>query len=276
MADNENEPVIVAGVQSPDQVVAQEQPAQPSPAEGAAPEQKEQRQRTQKEQELDALIAKRQAVIEQLKAKNPLVVEARKQLAELIPAIRGRGSSHVMGLVREEENIEFSIATEAYTPKKEKELLKRLREIRIELSKHKELDEARKKVDEKRNALRDLISDIRSLEHSLAEARKACDEKYAEVLAERKAAYSQRPPRREERPRQFSEGKRRSRDEHKREYNDDEDMSKYLKDYDDTVSMDEIVQIERKDKKEKKDAKGEASDADSSDSADEAAGQKEE
>ncbi|MFA6489672.1 MAG: hypothetical protein WCT52_03225 [Candidatus Micrarchaeia archaeon] len=228
------------------------------------------RPRTQKEEELNALISKRQSVIEQLKAKNPLVIEARKTLSELIPTIRGRGSGHVMELVREEEHIEFTIATEAYTPKKEKELIKRLREIHAELSKHKELDTARKKVDEKRAILHNLISEIRTLETALADARKACDEKYAEVLAERKAAYSQRAAHREERPqRQFSDNKRRGREEHKREY--DEDVSKYLKDYDDTVSMDEIVQIERKDKKEKKAGKEDAAEA-----SDESSEQKEE
>ena len=228
------------------------------------------RPRTPKEEELNALIAKRQSIIEQLKAKNPLVIEARKTLSELIPTIRGRGSGHVMELVREEEHIEFTIATEAYTPKKEKELIKRLREIHAELALHKELDTARKKVDEKRAVLHSLISGIRTLEDALAEARKACDEKYAEVLAERKAAYSQRSTHREERTqRQFSDNKRRGREERTREY--DEDVSKYLKDYDDTVSMDEIVQIERKDKKEKKESKEGASEQ-----SDENAEQKEE
>lgn|GEM_PF-840366 len=236
-------------------------PSQAHPVEAAAPAQEhaaagEQKQaarpRTEKETELDGLIANRQAIIEQLKQKNPLVVAARAQLAELMPAIHGRGSGQVMGLVREEERLEFSIATEAYTPKHEKELLKRLRDIRSELSKHKELDIARKKVDEQRAVLRSLISDIRSLEHSLAEARQKCDEKYAEVLAERKAARSQRAQYREERPQiQRGESKKRGREGgRKNEY--DEDISKYLKDYDDTVSMDEIVQIERKDRKEKK------------------------
>ena len=234
---------------------AEGQPAE-SQAPAHAPAEQQERPRTDKEKELDALIAKRQAVIEQLKAKNPLVLEARKQLSELIPTVRGKGSSHAMGLVREEERLEFEIATEAYTPKKEKELLKRVREIRLELSKNKELDAARKAVDEKRNALGKVVSEIRSLEHALAEARKACDEKYAEVLSERRSAYEQRSAHREERKqKQFTDMKKRVREEHKRDY--DDEVSKYLKDYDDTVSMDEIVQIERKDKKEKKEGKEE-------------------
>jgi len=225
-------------------------------APAGAPAEQQERARTDKEKELDALIAKRQAVIEQLKAKNPLVLDARKQLSELIPTVRGKGSSHAMGLVREEERLEFEIATEAYTPKKEKELLKRVREIRLELSKNKELDAARKAVDEKRNALGKVVSEIRALEHALAEARKACDEKYAEVLSERKSAYEQRSAHREERKqKQFTDMKKRVREEYKRDY--DDEVSKYLKDYDDTVSMDEIVQIERKDKKEKKEGKEE-------------------
>lgn len=208
------------------------------------------RPRTQKEQELDALIAKRQGILEQLKAKNPLVAEARKQLSGLMPSVRGRGSSRAMELMREEERLEFSIATEAYTPKKEKELLTRMRAIRSELSAHKELDAARKAVDEKRAALRTLLSEVKSLERELAEARKACDEKYAEVLAERRSQYEQRQHARQAR-RQKEEGevRHRAREGRKREYEDE--VAKYTKDYDDTVSMDEIVQIEKKEKKKK-------------------------
>ena len=213
-----------------------------------AHEERPQRPKTPKEQELDSLISARQGVIEQLKAKNPLVLKARLLLSELVPTIRGKGASRVMELVREEEKIEFSIATEAYTPKKEKELLKRLREIHIELSRHKELDAARKKVDEQRTVLRSLVSDIKSLERSLDGARAACDAKYAEVLAERKAGYEQRQKSREQRKeRQFQELRERTRAESKREY--DNEMSKYMKDYDDTVSMDEICIFEKKEKK---------------------------
>lgn len=219
---------------------AQEQP-QP---EGKRPE----RQKTPREQELDGLIAKRQSIIEQLKAKNPLVMAARQALSQLVPAIRGKGSSHVMGLVREEEHLEFSIATEAYTPKKEKELLKRLRQIHAELSANKELDAARKQVDEKRAALHSLVSEIRTLEHQLADARRACDEKYSEVLAERKAAYESRQVHREQRKqKKFDDLRERVRGERRREH--DDEMAKYMKDYDDTVSMEEIVQFEKKEKK---------------------------
>ena len=238
-----------------------EQPALIPPAEGNkeplllteshtpnTAESQQPRPRTQKEQELDALIANRQSIIEQLKAKNPLLNEARKAVADIIPTIRGKGASRVMELVHEEERIEFSIATEAYTPKKEKELLKRLREIHIELSEHKELDAARKKVDEKRAVMRTLVSDIRDLEHKLAEARAGCDAKYSEVLSERKAAFEQRQKGRQRRENAQHDNQRRyERTEKKREY--DEDMPKYMKDYDDTVSMDEIVIIEKKDKK---------------------------
>ncbi len=214
----------------------------------AAEEKRAQRQKTGKEQELDALISHRQSVIEQLKAKNPLVLEARKSLSLLIPSIRGKGSSRVMELVREEEKIEFSIATEAYTPKKEKELLKRLREIHAELSKHKELDAARKKVDAQRSHLHSLVSEIRSLERQLADARKACDDKYSEVLAERKAAYEFRQRSREQKKqRQLEDLRERVRSERRQER--DAELSKYTKDYDDTVSMEEIVQFEKKEKK---------------------------
>ncbi len=221
------------------------------PAQGGQPE----RPKTQKEQELSDLITLRQGIIEKLKQKNPQVAQARKKLAEAIPAVRGKGASQVMRLVEEEEKLEFLIATEAYTPKKEKDMLKRMREIRLELSRHKELDEARKKVDAGRSLLRGLMSEIRSLEQELAEARNACDAKYAEVLQERKSAYERRQRGREARQLQeeearqhrFDDLRRRVREEKHRE--EDAEAQKYMKDYDDTVSMDEICVIEKKEKK---------------------------
>ena len=239
------------------------------PAPAATPnqpkeQQRQERPRTQKEQELEVLIEKRQGVIEQLKAKNPSVAECRKRIAEAIPALQGTGATHTMRLVKEAEHLEFLIATEADTPKKEKELIKRLRAINAELSKHKELDDARKKVDAERSVLRSLLSEVKSLEHELMQARKACDEKYSEVLAERKGAYEQRQHRREERNERAFQGLRQRVREEKR-HEDDSEMEKYMKDYDDTVSMDEICVFEKKEKK--KEGAG---------SAEESAGQKEE
>ena len=211
-------------------------------------EQRPERPKTQKEQELEALIIKRQEILEQLKAKNPGVAECRKRIAEAIPALQGKGATHTMHLVKEAEHLEFLISTTADTPKKEKDMIKRLRAINAELSKHKEIDEARKKVDAGRSALRSLLSEVKTLEHELVQTRRACDEKYSEVLAERKSAYEQRQHRREERKEhQFQQLRTRVREEKKKEY--DTDMEKYMKDYDDTVSMDEICIIEKKDKK---------------------------
>lgn len=216
------------------------------------------RPKTQKEQELDALIAKRQEIIGQLKAKNPLVIEARKKITALIPGIRGTGASHTMKLAQEEERIEFSIATEADTPKKEKEMLKRLRQIKQELGKHKEIDDARKAIDAQRSALHSIMGDIKSLERELADVRGKCDLAYAAVLAERKAAYESRQKGREERQHRREEGEhRRFQDLQKRVYTEkkreyDSEMQKYMKKHDDTVSMEEIVQFTRKEKKAEK------------------------
>ena len=230
--------IAPAPVQEAEKMLPPASPAKPQP----------ERPKTQKEQELDALIVKRQEIIGQLKSKNPAVAEARRRIAEALPALRGKGASHTMQLVREAEHLEFLIATEADTPKKEKDMIKRLRAVNAEISKHKEIDEARKGVEAGRSELRSLLSDVKSLEHGLAQARKDCDGKYAEVLAERKAAYEQRQHRREERKeRQFHDLRTRVREEKRRE--SDSDMAKYMKDYDDTVSMDEIVIIEKKDKK---------------------------
>jgi len=230
-------------------------PAQENAAQGLLnpAQQQPQLPKTQRETELDGFIAARQGIIEKLREKNPQVSQARRKIAEMVPVIRGSGASHTMKLAAEAEHIEFSIATEAYTPKKEKELIKRLRDIRQELSKHKEIDDARKAVEAERRRLHELVSEIRFLERGLDEARKKCDAAYAEVLAERKAAYEARQKNREERrQKQYDELKHRVHEQKKREYADE--IKPYMKDYDDTVSMDEIVQIEKKGKKDGKES----------------------
>jgi len=229
------------------------------PAEGhgeAAPSAQPDRPRTQKEQELDSLIAKRQGIIEKLKANNAIVAECRKNMDALIPQIRGKGSNRAFGLMRELERLEFAISTEADTPKKEKELIKQVREVKKELSTHKELEATQKKIDEQRRALHSAISDIRDLEHQLADARKSCDEAYAAVITERKSAYEGRQKKRDEkRHKEFSDLQERVGRAKKKEY--DDEIGKYMKDYDDTVSMEEICIIEKKERKKEEDSKEE-------------------
>lgn len=209
----------------------------------------ESRPRTEKEKALDALIVRRQSIIEQLKGKNPLVFESRKKIAAILPAVRGRGAGRAGDLIRELEHLEFEISTSAYTPKKEKELLKRLRVVKEEVSQHKELAVARKNLDSERSVLNSLLSDIKSLEKELFEVRHACDAAYSLVLEERKSAFESRKRHREEQEsRKFDHARSRGREERKKSY--DDDMAKYMKDdYDDTVSMEEICVFEKKEKK---------------------------
>jgi len=219
-----------------------------APVHGQPQKAVESRPRTEKEQALDALIVRRQSIIEKLKAKNPAVNEARRKVAAAIPAVRGKSAGQAGGLLHEFERLEFEISTSAYTPKKEKEILKQLRLVKAELSKHKELNEARKKLDSERLVLNNLISEIKTLEHELFEVRKACDDAYSAVLSERKSAYESRQHHREEKEhKKYEEREHHFRTEKKKQY--DEDIGKYMKDYDDTVSMDEICIFEKKDKK---------------------------
>lgn len=209
------------------------------------------RPKTQNERALDTLIQKRQEILEQLKAKNPLVMEVRKRIAAVIPSVRGRGASAAARLFDEMERLEFEIATSAYTPKKEKEMLTRLRVIKAEIAKHKEISAARQRLDAERAALNTVVSDIKGLERELADVRNACDAAYNDVLAERKAAYAARQRRREEQHhKKLDELRDRVRVEKKRQY--DDEVGKYMKDYDDTVSMEEICVFEKKEKKKEK------------------------
>lgn len=253
--ESQQQPILLGPSSAQEKAPAhppKEQPHQPKQAPAA-----QERPKTAKEKELDSLIAERQAILVKLKEKNPLVLESRKKISALIPAVRGKGSSRTQDLMAQADKIEFSIATEADTPKKEKELLKKLREIKASLSNYKELDAVRHQIDHERDVLRTVLSDIHSLENDLAAARKKCDDAYTAILAERKAAYEGREKKRGERKeklisdlkeRVYAE-KRKERDEYRKQ--EDAEMQKYFKNYDDTLSMEEIVVIEKKEKKKK-------------------------
>ncbi|MCX8197462.1 MAG: hypothetical protein N3G80_04075 [Candidatus Micrarchaeota archaeon] len=201
------------------------------------------RPKTQKEQELEALIEKRKQLIQQLKEKNPLLAESRKNIAQLKSQISGKGGKKTARLIEEVERLEFSIATEAYTPKQEKELIKKIRLLNEEIARHKEVDELRKKLQEEQQLFKARLSEIKVLEHELALVRKACSEKYAEVLAERKAAYEKR------KQEQLERLKKRVQEENEKFKKKKQSLA--AKAYDDTVTLDQIAIIERKEKKNK-------------------------
>lgn len=218
-------------------------PAQENSAEKSKGE-KPDSEKTQKEKEFSELVAKRQAILDQLKAKNQIVKEHRQAIASLISSLRGKGGGKTMRLIREAERIEFMIATEADTPKKEKELIKKLKQIRSEIVMNREADEIRKQIDSKRQSLNAVLAEIKALESDLAEARKACDNAYLQVLQERKERFEQQKRERlaqkkQERMKAVEEKSRKRRSE----------MEKYMRKYEDTIPMDEIVIFEKKEKK---------------------------
>lgn len=210
-----------------------------------------QRPKTEKEKELDALISQRQKIIEELKKRNPIVLKSRKTLASLLPKLQGKGMDKTLTLLKKAEEIEFSIATEAYTPQKEKELLKNLNKIKESISNYKELEGIKKDIEHERKALRTTLSQIREFEAMLLQTRKKCDETYAAILAERKAAYEERQRKKKERmERAVRELTQRVKAEKKRRY--EEEISKYKKNYEDTVLLSDICIIEKKEKKNPK------------------------
>ncbi|MEM4554322.1 MAG: hypothetical protein QXT25_00535 [Candidatus Anstonellaceae archaeon] len=211
----------------------QQQPQAPKPK----------RPRTQKEQELDAIIEKRKQIIQQLKAKNQEAAACRKEIAQIKSLISVKGGSKTPKLIAEVERLEFAIATEAYTPKKEKEMIKKIKALNEEIAKNKEVDELRNKFHEQRRILKEIVSEIKSLESELASVRKACDQKYAEVLAERKEAQERR---KQAQQRRLEQLKQRVKEENEKLRK--KQLSKYMGTYEDTVTLDQIAIIEKKEK----------------------------
>ncbi|MEM4348429.1 MAG: hypothetical protein QXN37_02565 [Candidatus Anstonellaceae archaeon] len=216
----------------------------PSPQQQSQPSTKPKRPRTQKEQELDTLVQKRKQIIQQLKAKNQQATTCRKEIAQIKSLISVKGGSKTPRLIAEVERLEFAIATEAYTPKKEKEMIKKIKELNEQIAKNKEVDELRNKFHEQRRMLKEIVAEIKALEHELASVRKACDQKYAEVLAERKEAQERR---KQEQQKRLEQLKQRVKEENERLRK--KQLSKYMGNYEDTVTLDQIAIIEKKEKK---------------------------
>jgi uncharacterized coiled-coil DUF342 family protein len=149
-------------------------------------------EKTQKEKELEEALKKRKELVDQLKVKNKQVAELKKEISLIFPKLKKAGSNKVLRLMKQEEEIEFLISTEAHTPKQEKELLQKLKEIKAEISKYKEAENLKNLLDKKKRALKEVISEIKSLESELSKVRKECNLKYSEVVAERKAAFEEK------------------------------------------------------------------------------------
>lgn len=221
------------------------------------------------EKELSLLMqlkAQKDSLLEEAKALNPKISALRSQLAPLATELKKTKSSSSPRLRSQIDEIEFKIATEAFTAKQEKELIKSKKGLEEQLKSASAADALYKKASELRAQLRPLSmrrDEIDALLDSLrsrmsAEYEKTKKDREKKAFESLKARYGKKPESRQPRiptgPRagEKSGFGKSARKGHKEKL--DADEAKYLKKHDDFVSLEDIVVMEKKEKKEEKEA----------------------
>ncbi|MFA5105779.1 MAG: hypothetical protein WC506_02345 [Candidatus Micrarchaeia archaeon] len=191
------------------------------------------------ESRISELEAKKTQLIDKIKELNNTIRAKERQLER--SAGVDRDAPRPGQIARELEQMEFRIATAAYTPKIEKDMIKRVNELQKELAAAKEADRKRRKLmyaegdlkaaSEERAKIEKELNDIRAELKTLYNSRKEANNADRKDRAEAERHHSQ-------------DERRRKRDREFREEN-----AEHLKPFERFVSLEEIVQM----KKEKSD-----------------------
>lgn len=223
------------------------------------------------------LKAQKDALLEEAKTLNPKLSALRAQLAPMAAELKKTAGSNSSRLRSQIDEIEFKIATEAFTAKHEKELIKSKKGLEEQLKSASAADTLYKKVSELRAQLNplsqrrdeidaqlDLLRSQMSVEYekSKTEYEKSKKDREKKAFDSLKARYGKK----DERPNASAPGAPHPRFEHRGSHDRkphreklDADEAKYLKKHDDFVSLEDIVVMEKKEKKEEKEAEQENS-----------------
>lgn len=95
---------------------------------------------------IDELEKRKGELIDRIKQLNRRIRYKEYEEKALRPFLEQTKHVQIAPFRRQRRALEFKIATAAYTPKMEKELIKKLKKVDEELEKHKEVERARRKI----------------------------------------------------------------------------------------------------------------------------------
>lgn len=144
---------------------------------------------------IDELESKKTELIERIKALNRRIRYKKFEQKALEPFLEQTKDVQIAPLRKQKRAVEFRIATAAYTPKMEKELIKHLKKVDEELDKVKEVERARRKIKYVEQDISDGEAEIGRIEGELKtirdELRKLYDEMKTFRISARKQAAAQ-------------------------------------------------------------------------------------
>ncbi len=192
-------------------------------------------EKTELESRINELETKKSALIEKVKELNSTIRIKERQIER--SAGIDRSAPRPGHIAKELEQMEFRIATAAYTPKMEKEMLKRVKELQHELETAREADRKRRKLMYAEGDLKVAVDERAKVEKELNEIRAELKTLYN---SRKEANAGDRKEKMETRRQHERDDRRRKRDKEFREEN-----AEHFKPFERFVSLEEIVQMKK-------------------------------
>ena len=148
-------------------------------------------QEAHKPPQIEELEKKKSELIEEIKQLNRRIRYKKYEKEALKPYLEQTKEVQIAPFRKQKRAIEFKIATSAYTPKMEKDLLKELKKIDTQLDKVKEVDRARRKAKYVEQDITEGEQKIIEIEVQLKSIREKLKVLYDEIRANRAAAKRQ-------------------------------------------------------------------------------------
>lgn len=139
------------------------------------------------EERIKQLEEEKKALIEKIKALNSRLRYKTMEHKALLPFVEKTKDVRVDDLIKQLKGLEFKVATQAYTPQMERAIVKKIMELEKELSKHKSVFRARKKLKLVEKDINEIKAETDEIEKKLKAIRKELKEFYKKLRMKKAA-----------------------------------------------------------------------------------------
>lgn len=140
---------------------------------------------------IEELEKKKSELIERIRQLNRRIRYKKYEQKALLPFLEQTRDVQVIPYRKQKRALEFRIATSAYTPRMEKELIKQMKKVDEQLDKVKEVERARRKIRYVEKDITDGEGEIGTIETDLKSIREELKKLYDEMKGIRMAARKQ-------------------------------------------------------------------------------------
>jgi uncharacterized coiled-coil DUF342 family protein len=199
--------------------------------------------------QMEEKVKKKRELIKQLRDMAQEISKMQEELKEALPKDRDVRKKSPDRIKEEIEKLEFQIATSAYTPVQEKNMIRRMKTLKAEYKNAIQNNSEWKEVYAIKDKIRTKRKDRKKIKKELDSLSKELDELYKQIIAESAKNAKDRKARFERREDSTQRLKRRE-DYKKKKAAEKKEMEPYMKEIDSFVSLEDIAEIKKKQKEE--------------------------